>query len=105
MPGACMICTVMYGSGFKIAIMAAMRVHLLMVLRGSLRSAVGASGVVVRGAADRGPRVRRIATGASPASGSAASVFELPGIFSSYELSEDDYMDGKQAKEAFRRML
>ena len=72
-----------------------------------LETATGACFVVVRGAPIYGPYVRRIATGSPPMTGNspAASVFELPGIFSSYELSKDDYMDEKQAKEMFRRML
>ena len=85
MPGACTICTGTCGSGFKTVGMTAIRAHLLMGLRGSLRVA-GAWCVVVIGPTGWDSCALRIATGSPrtpPVTGSTISVFELPGLFNS----------------------
>ena len=58
-----------------------------MALRGSLGTVLCACGVVVRGTSNRGSCVLRIAAGDPPDSGTttnSTSVFELPGLFSSW---------------------
>ena len=81
MSGAFTICTGMYGSGWKTAIMTAMRAHLLMEVRGSLRRDAGVCGVVVCITALQGVSIPRLATFSPPISGAKVMVFELSGIF------------------------
>ncbi len=52
-------------------------------LRGSLGTVLIACCVVVRGTSNRGSCVLRLATGLPPLAGSASTVSELPGLFSS----------------------
>ena len=73
------ICGVSRRKGIQTTVKA----HLQTVLRGSLRSATIACCVVVRVTSCRVTCVRRIAVRLTPIPGSATSVFELPGLFSS----------------------
>ena len=78
-----MTCTAMCGSGYKTAIIVAIRAHLVTVLRGNLGTVLIACCVVVRGITFPGPYERRFASGLLPKIRAiTSSVFALPGLFS-----------------------